>query len=807
MSESGSNQKVSSSINSFMKNNNITTISSDVIQPEWQMVKNYSLLWLDEDMNETSKDYENILAQIRNITDDVNVFKQQDACIDFLTDAQENIKFFLVVKYNMAQQIMPLINDIPQLDGIYILNDIKILHEEWTKNWNKIKGIHTNINDLCKTLQSDIKRCNQDSITMSFLTVNEIDSTDNLNQLDPTFMYTQIFKEILLDMEHGEQDIKHFIAYCRHNDCISPTNINRFEKEYPAQSAIWWYTFPSNIYLMLNNALRCMEGNMIINMGFFIHDLHRQLQRLHQQQINTYGGKKIVVYRGQGVIKSDFEKLQKTKGGLMSFNNFLSTSYDKIFSLGFAQSALTDPDKVGILFIMSIDPCIKSTPFADIERESYYNEAEILFSMHTVFRVGEIKQMDHETEIYQVELQLTSDDDQQLRLLTDRIREEAGGSTGWRRLGKLLLKIGQFNKAEELYNTLLEQTCDESEKAIYYLQLGWVKDDQGDYEKAIWYHEQGFAIQQRTLPSNHPDLATSYSNVGSVYNNMGNCDKALQIYLETLPSNHPDLAASYNNIGLVKNKMAKYSEALSFYKRAHKIREATLPSNHPHLATSYDNIAGVYGNMGQHPNALPLHKKALQIYLKTLPSNHPDLATSYNNIGGVYYMMGDNPEARSYYEKAREIEEKTLPSDHPDLAITYNNIGLVNNEMGDCSTALSFYKKALKIEEKTLPSNYPNLAVSYNNVAGVYNKIKDYSEALSYYEKARAIEKKTLPSDHPDLAITYNNIATVYCNMQDYPKALPLHERALGIFQLALPPTHPYIKAVKKNIEFVKTKL
>ncbi|CAF0874199.1 unnamed protein product [Adineta steineri] len=799
MSESGSNQKVSSSLNSFMKNNNITTISSDVIQPEWQMVKNYSLLWLDEDMNETSKDYENILAQIRNITDDINVFKQQDACIDFLTDAQENIKFFLVVKYNMAQQIMPLINDIPQLYGVYIFNDIKIPHEEWTKNWNKIRNIYTHIDDLYKALQLDIKKFNQDTIAMSFLTADEIASKDDSNQLDPAFMYTQIFKEILLDMKHDEQAIKHFIDYCRRNDCISPTNINRFEKEYNAQLAIWWYTFPSDIFTILNDALRCMEGNMIINMGFFINDLHQQIQQLYQQQINTYGGKSFVVYRGQGFMKSDFQKLQKTKGGLMSFNNFLSTSYYEDVSLDYARSASTAPNKVGILFIMSIDPNVKSAPFASIKELSHFNEEdEILFSMHTVFRVGEIKEMDNETQVYQVELQLTSDDDQQLRLLTDRMREEAGGSTGWRRLGKLLLKIGQFNKAEEVYNTLLEQTSDEDEKAICYHQLGWVKGDQGDYEKAIWYYEQALKIQQKILPSNHSDLANSYNNIGSVYEGMGNYlktiyyyEKALEIEEKTLSSTHPDLAASYNNIGSVKNKMGKYSEAISFYEKAHEIKQKTFLPNHPDLATSYDNIAGVYGNMEEYSKALSLHKKALEIYQKSLPSNHHDLATSYSNIGGVYYKMGDYSEACSNYEKALKIEEKTLSLDHPDLATTYNNIGLVNNDMGDYSKAISFYEKALEIEEKTPSPNLPHLATSYNNIAGVYAHMREYSKALSYYKKDLEICQTTLCSDHPDLATSYNNIAMVYCKMQDYSKALSHYESALHTFQHKLSSTHP----------------
>ncbi|CAF1584911.1 unnamed protein product, partial [Adineta steineri] len=527
MSESESNQDTSSSVNAFMNSNNTTVLSSDVIQPRRRMVRNYSLIWLDESMDETNDVFQNNLAQLRTVTNDVNVFKQRDECIDFLTDCPD-IKCFLVAEHTITQQIMPLINDIPQLHGMHRFSNNKSLHEEWATKWRKIKSVHINIDDLCEALRLDIKKCNRDSIAMSFVTANHMEPTGNLNQLEPTFMYTQIFKDILLDMKHGKQAIKDFTVYCRNTNSVSPINIDRFEKEYHDQLAIWWYTFPSNIYSMLNYALRSMDGDTIINMGFFIHDLHQQIKGLHQQQVHSYHAKPFIVYRGQGLSKAIFEKLQKTKGGLISFNNFLSTTTEKDIALGLAYSASENVDMVRIFFIMSIDPCIKSTPFASIKKESYFKEeAEILFSMHTVFRVGATKQIDNENELYQVELQLTSDDDQQLRLLTDRIREQASGGTGWQRLGNLLLKIGQFNKAEELYNVLLEQTSNEGEKAHYYNQLGTVHLYQDDYEKAIWYYEKALEIQEKTLPSNHPGLATSYNNIGSVYNAMGQYSKAL----------------------------------------------------------------------------------------------------------------------------------------------------------------------------------------------------------------------------------------------------------------------------------------
>ena len=313
---------------------------------------------------------------------------------------------------------------------------------------------------------------------------------------------------------------------------------------------------------MLNRALRLMDVDVIIKMGFFIGDLHRHIKQLHEEQFSGHhSNATFTVYRGQGMSQEAFEQMQQTNGGLMSFNSFLSTSKDRDVSLRFARRAATNPDLVGVLFVMKVDPSKSTAPFASIIDVSYFKgeEDEILFSMHTIFRIRNIKSTDGNHRLFQVDLTLTDDNDNDLRVLTDRIREETFPDTeGWYRLGEMLRKMGQSEKSEQVYQTLLEQTTDESTKAAIYGQLGGAKYNQGDYQEAIVFYEKSLAIYQKTLPSNHPSLASSYNNIGGAYYSMGDYpkallsnEKALAMRQQSLPSNHPDLAASYNNIGNV----------------------------------------------------------------------------------------------------------------------------------------------------------------------------------------------------------------------------------------------------------------
>ena len=98
-------------------------------------------------------------------------------------------------------------------------------------------------------------------------------------------------------------------------------------RTYRDHTPIWWYTLESFLYPMLNRALRLMDTDVIIKLGFFIGDLHRQIEQLHNEQFGGSKSKKsFPVYRGQGMDKAQFEKMAANKGCLLSFNCFLSTS-------------------------------------------------------------------------------------------------------------------------------------------------------------------------------------------------------------------------------------------------------------------------------------------------------------------------------------------------------------------------------------------------------------------------------------------------------------------------------------------------
>jgi tetratricopeptide (TPR) repeat protein len=658
------------------------------------MLQNFHLVWLDASIDEVNnEDCRKSITKLQKVVNTVNTFTDMDECIDFINGIKEE-KTFMISSGALGQTTVPMLHDKPQVSKIYIFCGNKARHEQWTKKWPKVEGVYTDITPICEALKQDVHNCDQNSISMSFVKTADGASNQNLDTLDQSFMYTQILKEILLTINFEQGHINEFLTYCREQfagNSIELKNVEKLEKEYHRHQPIWWYTHQCFLYSMLNRALRMMEVDLIIKMGFFIRDLHQNITALHFEQ---YGGhhhsESFIVYRGQGLCQTDFDQLKQTPGGLLSFNNFLSTSLDRPVSHAFAESNQYNTDLIGVLFEININSSISSSPFANVGNASYYQtEKEILFSMHSIFRIGKIQRIDKNDRLWQVDLTLTSENDPQLHALTESMREETFSSyKGWHQLGKLMIKLSHFNKAKELHEILLKQTTNEDEKAHLYHMLGLVEYNQGEYAEAVGSYKKSINIKQKILSPTHSDLACSYTSLGSVYDNMGEYpkalsshEKALAIYQKTLPPNSPDLANSYNNIGTVYYHMGEYSKALSYYKKDIEISQKTRPANHPDFATSYNNIGLVYDSMGEYSTALSSHEKALEIKQKTLPAYHPELATSYNNIGSVYEKMGEYSKALSFYERTIDIGQRSLPANHPNLRTTRKSIERVKTRI------------------------------------------------------------------------------------------------------------------------------
>jgi tetratricopeptide (TPR) repeat protein len=635
-------------------------------------VENFVVIWIDSSIDETNENTQNSINHLRRIVNSIQTFNDIDQCVDYITNVKIE-KVFVIVSGSLAQRVVPLIVGQSQLASIYVFCGDKQKHQRWASNFNKVKGLFTNIEDLCNQLKLDVRQSDNELTPISIISSS---STTDLNELDPSFMYSQLLKEILLENQSTPQEKKELVDFCRLHYTDNNQElvvIDEFERKYPRPSLIWWYTRECFLYPMLNKAPRTQDIQMIIKMGFVVRDLHRHIEQLHAEQNHQQS---LTVYRGQAMSNAEFDKTKKSKGGLLAFNNFLSTSMDRSVSLNFARGSRDNSDLTAVLFQITIDPNISTTPFASVDKVGYFEgqEKEILFSMHTVFRIGETKQI--EQRLFQIDLALTNDNDPQLTQLTQYMRHATRGSTGLHRMGLLMLFMSQLDKSEVIYTTLIEATADDDRQQLAHLhhQLGLVNDEKGDLSGALSHYQQSLNIKLTCLSSDDPLLSTTYGNIGTILYQQDDLEGALQHHKRALnidlhaPEPEPlKIATDHNNIGLVFSGQGKYDAALQSFTHTVEIQLVHLPPRHPNLATTYNNIAGAYRQKGDNSKALSFLQKTLDIEQRSLPPYHSSLAVSQHNLAMVLDALHRTAEAIEHAERAVDILRRTLPPNHPHM--------------------------------------------------------------------------------------------------------------------------------------------
>ena len=333
-----------------------------------------------------------------------------------------------------------------------------------------------------------------------------------------------------------------------------------------------------------------------------------------------------------------------------------------------------------------------------------------------------------------------------------------------------------------------------AERAFWESKSGYLFRKLGNYHKALDLYQKALVIQEKALSSDHPDLAASYTGIGTAWEKLGDYfkaltffQKALTIQKRALPLNHSDLATCYNNVGAAWGELGDHRKQLVYYQKSLSIWETVSPPDYLNLAASYNNTATAYGQLGKHRRELYYLQKALAIWKKIFSPDHPNLAISYNNIATACYSLGAYQPALRFYQKSITIQEKVLPLTHPDLAASYNNVAMTYGQLGKHRRELYYLQKAADIWKKIFSPDHPNLAIVYQNIGLAWYSLGSYQQALESYQKALAIREKNLPPNHPDLAVSYNNVGCALVKLDRYREALDYYQNAFTIWEQTLP--------------------
>jgi tetratricopeptide (TPR) repeat protein len=532
-----------------------------------------------------------------------------------------------------------------------------------------------------------MKRINHSCISLDVISKNTsiLRSNEIINKQEATFMFAQLLKDVFVGMV--DTDRSDMIHYCRRyaDNPHQIELIDRFEHDYERYTPVWWYSLDTFLYRMLNKALRTQDISTLYPLRTFARDLHNQPVDL----CNTLDDREpLILFRGQLISTSDYEKIQDNIGGLLSISSFLSTSLNEKVAFTYAGATNVDTNETATIFRITVNSLRHSNvPLARIQEISQFNEeCEYLFSMGSVFRIHKTETMLNSIEC--IHLELTNDHDAQLFQLTNHMRQKLKGRHDFTSLGLIMWEIGDFKKAEEFYLEALERETNPLNLAALQNQLGAVFDDLGNHCRALEHYQQSIKIKQSHLPADHPSFAAVYSNIGLAYQNLGNNElaleylqKALAIGCHTSESNQILPGTVHNSIAGILDQQGQYNEALEHYQRGLEYKLVCLPEIHPDVATSYSDIAFLHIEQEGYEDGLSMLTKCLEMQKRSLPDDHPSLINTYNHMTLALAKLERYPEAYDIGMKAIDMASRTLGDDHEQTVGLRAMLQIISSEL------------------------------------------------------------------------------------------------------------------------------
>ena len=307
----------------------------------------------------------------------------------------------------------------------------------------------------------------------------------------------------------------------------------------------------------------------------------------------------------------------------------------------------------------------------------------------------------------------------------------------------------------------------------------------GDYKAALPYLLKSVE-KARRLKVTDSVFANSLSCLGNLYQDIGESEKAEDLYLEVLDFEERTkgektvvYAENLSNLALLYDESGKPEEAEPLYLEATAIIKKILGPKHPYYAISLNNLAVLYEELERYAEAEPLYLQTLTIEKESIGDQNIDYASSLSNLAGLYKNMEKYAEAERLYLKAAKIWENTFGKKHLAYSGLLNNMALLYRSLERYEKAEEFYLEALSIKKENLGERHSSYTITLGNLAFLYLEMEKYEQSESLFLQALQTQKETIGEQHYVYFQNLNNLGILHSRQQNYDLAISYIQKSL----------------------------
>ncbi|HEY9632201.1 MAG TPA: tetratricopeptide repeat protein [Coleofasciculaceae cyanobacterium] len=319
-------------------------------------------------------------------------------------------------------------------------------------------------------------------------------------------------------------------------------------------------------------------------------------------------------------------------------------------------------------------------------------------------------------------------------------------------------------------------------EATTLVSIGSIYNDQGEHQKALDYFNRGLAIRREVKNRIRDAIArASADNTGS---NSGDKQELLDLYNQALASSNFSEAALLYSLGNVYFKLGENQKALESYNQALTLYGAVKKPLSE--ATVLGNIGNLYFQSGETKKALDFYNQALEI--QRAEKDTAAQAKTLSSIGSIYAQLGERQKALAAYNQALELQRER--KDLLGQADILEGIGLLYFLSGQFQLALDSYNQALKLQQAA-QGNLSGTDLAFNQrqariltgIGSTYASggFRDLAKALDFYNQARSLYQKAGYRSGEAFLLYY--ISDTYNQLGEMQKALDALNQALVLWR------------------------
>lgn len=331
---------------------------------------------------------------------------------------------------------------------------------------------------------------------------------------------------------------------------------------------------------------------------------------------------------------------------------------------------------------------------------------------------------------------------------------------------------------------LIQQADDDSLRALQYLELGDLYA-YSHQDSAIGYYKKAFRYAQN---GGYTELAgKSLNYIAVVYIYRSEYDTTIHylnrsVDLMEKAGDKGGMANGYNNLGVIYKNRGNFEKAIEFFRKTARLRQdledqLTDPdrqrNNTEKLGQAYNNQGNIYYQFGDYSRAVEYYRKALG-YFESI-GDSDGVSACYNNMGNVFEEQKSYGRATDYYEQALQVYRKQ--GDIRNMGTCLNNLGEVHLKTGQIGRAREYFEESLQYRKQA--NDKRGISAVYSNLAMVSLKNRHYSNALDRLHQALKLDNEV--GDKKGVAEDLINLSRVYLRQERLNRATEMAYQGLSL--------------------------